>query len=52
MHFLRRAIGEDAIVWRGAAELSLNRELVSCDVTAFMEAIELGRYDDALEVPG
>ena len=50
IHFLRRALGADAIVSRGDQELAVNRELVQCDAIAFERALAVGRWDGALDL--
>lgn len=47
---LRQALGADALVSRGAAELGLDPDAVWCDVAAFEDALDDGRDDDALDL--
>jgi eukaryotic-like serine/threonine-protein kinase len=49
VHFLRRSLGEDAIVSRSSEELALDSTVVWADVRAFGTALEEGRVDEALE---
>ncbi|HUP19195.1 MAG TPA: BTAD domain-containing putative transcriptional regulator, partial [Gemmatimonadota bacterium] len=48
VHFLRRALGEDAIVRRGTQEIGVDPEVLGCAVAAFEAAIEEGRPDEAV----
>lgn len=50
VHFLRRALGPDAIVNHNGDELSLVPANVWCDATTFEEALAAGRMVDALEL--
>jgi len=50
VHFLRRALGADAILSRGDEEIGLNREIVSCDAVAFEVALDVGKTAEALEL--
>jgi eukaryotic-like serine/threonine-protein kinase len=50
VHFLRRALGDEAIVSRSADELALDMAAVWTDVGAFRRALDSGQVDDALEL--
>jgi DNA-binding SARP family transcriptional activator/Flp pilus assembly protein TadD len=50
LHFLRRWLGADVIVGRGADEITVNRDLLWCDAVAFEEALAAGRPTEALEL--
>src|SRR5688572_3032200 len=50
IHFLRRLVGEAAIVSRSAEELAINDQMVWVDVRAFAAAIEGNRIEEALEL--
>ena len=50
VHFLRRALGADAILSRGDEEIGLNREIVSCDAVALEAALDAGKTAEALEL--
>jgi len=50
IYFLRKHLGEDAIVGRGDEELSLGWDRVWCDAAAFEEALERGDVEAALEL--
>jgi serine/threonine-protein kinase len=47
LHFLRRSLGEDALVGRGDRDIGVNAALVSCDAVAFQGAIEQERHETA-----
>lgn len=49
IHMLRRFLGKDVVVGRGAEDLGVDSQLW-CDVAAFEDAIESGRYADALQL--
>lgn len=49
VHFLRRFLGEGAVVSRGD-ELGIRPDAVWCDVVAFRDALEGGRPEEALEL--
>src|SRR5256885_3200971 len=49
LRFLRRSLGEGIIVSRGEEEIGVDRGVLRCDATAFMEACEAGRDG---EIPG
>src|SRR2546430_5918683 len=42
LRFLRRSLGEGIIVSRGEEEIGVDRGVLRCDATAFMEACEAG----------
>jgi eukaryotic-like serine/threonine-protein kinase len=48
LQFLRRTLGEGAIVTRGEEEVGLDRGVVWCDAVAFLEAVDQRRPQDAL----
>lgn len=48
IHFLRRALGADAIVGRGAEDVALHPDALSCDVRDFGRALDERRFPDAL----
>ena len=50
VHFLRRWLGADVIVSRGADELAVNRDLLWCDAAAFEDALAAGRPTEAVEL--
>ena len=50
LHFLRRALGDDAILSRGDEEVAVDFERVSCDVALFEESLRANRVEEALEV--
>ena len=50
LHFLRNALGPDAIVGRGDDDLRAATEGLACDVLAFREALAEDRPADALEI--
>ena len=43
LHVLRNALGEQAIVTRGDAEVGLSGDIVSCDAAEFEAAFDAGR---------
>jgi len=49
LRFLRRHLGEGVIVNRGNAEVGIAAEAVRCDALAFLQALELGRDEAAVE---
>ena len=49
LYVLRRAVGPAVFVTTGDEELSLDPGELWCDAAAFMEAVEAGRCEDALE---
>ncbi len=52
LHYLRRSLGEDAIVGRGDREVAVDAERVRCDAVDFDRAIEDERWEDALMLYG
>jgi DNA-binding SARP family transcriptional activator len=50
LHALRGALDDDAIVTRGDEEIGIDRNVISCDVSAFHEALSAGRLARALEL--
>src|SRR5438552_1195628 len=50
LRFLRRSLGERVIVSRGEEEIGVDRGVLRCDATAFMEACEAGRDAEALDL--
>ena len=50
--FLRKYLGNDAILGRGDEEIAINPERVSCDAAEFQVHIVAGRFADAMEVYG
>ncbi|MEX2285272.1 MAG: BTAD domain-containing putative transcriptional regulator, partial [Gemmatimonadota bacterium] len=50
LHFLRRALGPNAVVSRGDDELGVATGVVWCDVAAFENAADQGRAEEALEL--
>ena len=49
LHFLRRSLGDDAIVSRGEREIGADPG-IECDATAFRDALAAGRLEHALEL--
>src|SRR2546423_1347416 len=50
VHYLRRTLGDSAIVSRNDDEVALDASCVWCDATAFVEAIRDERMSEALEL--
>lgn len=50
VHFLRRSLGEGALVSRSTDDLALHEAAVWTDVTAFWNALDEDRMDEALEL--
>src|SRR5919112_3079154 len=50
LHFLRRWLGAEVIIGRGADEVAVNRELLWCDAVAFEDALDAGRLTEAMEL--
>ncbi len=48
LRFLRRSLGDDAILGRGAEEVAVARERVCCDVTEMETGLDAGRREEAL----
>jgi adenylate cyclase len=49
LYVLRRAVGPSVFVSTGDEELALDPDALWCDASAFMEAAEAGRAEEALE---
>ena len=47
--FIRRVLGEDVLINRGAEEVGLNPDRVWCDAAAFQDTVEQGRWVEAAE---
>ena len=52
LYVLRNALGEQAVVTRGADEVGLNHDTIWCDAVRFENAIDGGRPDEALGLYG
>jgi predicted ATPase/DNA-binding SARP family transcriptional activator len=50
LHFLRRALGEEALESRGTEEVGLAPGKVWCDAVAFRERVESGRWVEAIDL--
>lgn len=50
VYVLRRSLGTDAVAGRGDDEVSLDRDVVWCDATAFERALDANRPDVAMEL--
>ncbi|MGH7612574.1 MAG: BTAD domain-containing putative transcriptional regulator [Gemmatimonadales bacterium] len=50
VYFLRRELGDDIVLSRGAEEVGLDSARFWCDAAAFAEALDHRRYRDALEL--
>jgi DNA-binding SARP family transcriptional activator len=50
LHFLRRALGDEAILSRGDEEVAVDFQRVSCDVALFEESLRANRIEEALEI--
>jgi DNA-binding SARP family transcriptional activator/TolB-like protein len=50
LYFIRRSLGDDVFVTRGDAEVGLNPEVVTVDVTELERAIAEGRIDAAMSL--
>ena len=50
VRFLRRSLGADVIVSRGAEELGVDPARLWCDVSAFRDHVDAARLGDALEL--
>src|SRR5437588_9649270 len=50
LRFLRRSLGEGIIVSRGEEEIGVDRGVLRCDATAFVEACEGARHAEALDL--
>jgi TolB-like protein/DNA-binding SARP family transcriptional activator/Flp pilus assembly protein TadD len=50
LHQLRRSLGDDVVVGRGDREVGLDPALFWCDAAEFDQALEEGRFEDALKL--
>jgi DNA-binding SARP family transcriptional activator len=50
LHGLRRSLGVGTLESRGDEEVRLEERALQCDVLAFSDAVDAGRYADALEL--
>jgi adenylate cyclase len=50
LHQLRRSLGDDVVVGRGDREVGLDPELFWCDAAEFDQALQEGRFEDALKL--
>ena len=50
LHFLRRALGPDALVSANGDDLIIGQGNVWCDAVEFQEALDAGRSAEALEL--
>jgi DNA-binding SARP family transcriptional activator len=50
LHYLRKSLGEDALVGRGDREIGVGDDVLFCDAAAFDSAAAAGRWDEALEL--
>ena len=50
LHFLRRSLGEDAVVSRSDREVGIGPGAVACDAVAFLEALEQNRLEEAVDL--
>ncbi|HYR08674.1 MAG TPA: BTAD domain-containing putative transcriptional regulator, partial [Longimicrobium sp.] len=50
LHQLRRSLGDDVVVSRGDREVGLDPARLSCDAAEFDQALEEGRFEDALKL--
>ena len=48
LHFLRRALGPDALMTRGADEIAVSATALSCDIRSFDRAVAAGNFCEAL----
>jgi len=48
LYHLREALGDDVIVVRGNDAVSIDPTLLTCDVTRLADAVEAGRYEEAV----
>ncbi len=48
LHYLRRSLGDDAVVGRGDREVGVDPQVLWCDAAAFDQAVKEGRDGDAL----
>ena len=52
IHFLRQALGRDAIINRGDEEIGVASGHVSCDATLFQQHVLSGEYEQAIAIYG
>ncbi len=50
LHFLRRLLGENAIVTRGESEVGLNSDALTCDALEFNARHRAGQHASALQI--
>lgn len=50
LYHIRRELGEDVIVNRGAEEIGVQRDRLACDAIAFEEALDRGDVEQALDL--
>ncbi|MFN0180206.1 MAG: BTAD domain-containing putative transcriptional regulator [Gemmatimonadales bacterium] len=50
LRYLRRSLGEGAIVTLGEDEVGLDRELVGCDAVVFADRCEAAQFEEALAI--
>ena len=50
LHQLRRSLGDDVVVGRGDREVGLDAAIFRCDAAEFDQALEEGRFEDALKL--
>lgn len=50
LYHLRDALGEGAIVTRGDDAVSIDAALLTCDVTRLQDAVQAGRYEEAVDL--
>ena len=50
LHHLRRTLGEDAVVTRGEGLIGVSSTVVRCDAALFDDAIDAGRWEEALSL--
>ena len=48
LYFLRHALREPVVTSRGACEIGIAQDLITCDVHTFVQLTDRGRYADAL----
>jgi serine/threonine-protein kinase len=48
VHVIRRALGDDALLVRGAEELAANRDVIACDACEFTDAAQQGAVHEAV----
>ena len=52
LYELRKDLGDDAILQRGAEEIALNHEVIACDLTRLESAIAEDHLEEAIELYG